>query len=59
MDHIQGQLRVEAGVVLGVDLPAAAIMVDALGYDRGEVLPLVTSIEAGIIAGMSKGDADD
>lgn len=54
-ERCRGQVRLApSGVVIGLDLPAALTLGDALGYDRTALAELLPAIELGMVAGIAK-----
>jgi len=56
----QGQLRRAgmAGVVVGLDLPAAMQIGAALGYDAGPLVHLLTMIETPMVEAINRREKD-
>jgi len=56
----QGQLRRAgmAGVVVGLDLPAALQIGAALGYDAGPLVQLLTMIEPPMVEAINRREKD-
>ena len=48
--HLEGQLRIIPGAVVGFDLTAALAAADAMGIDRAAVVELLPVIEARMVA---------
>lgn len=47
-------LRFAGNKVVGIDLPAALMMAEALGYDTTALAELLPAAEAGMLDGMRK-----